>query len=874
MKTESVISLDQLEQLEALCVRHENATTDADRNLEFLLTGVTGMTREYFLRELLWQDIEKRQRNGGSVATSDYSFSILSDNQIVEEVIREMKRDADRVKADEIEWPERYEKIESIGRGGVGEVWRVEDLHSQRPLAVKLLRKKFRHDRQARIRLEREAILTGRLQHPGIPPVHDHGLLADNSPYFAMKLIEGKTLAELLAERSGDRLDIQKFIAIFEQVAQTMAYVHSQNVIHRDLKPQNIMVGVFGEVQVMDWGMAKRLNAAQEEQDLRSLAAHETPIDAVSNHDTVENSMDSSLATGGLTRFGDVVGTPAYMAPEQARGETTTLSAASDVFALGAILYEILTGSRLYPKQGMTDGIELAATADTSKALESLLKSNADPNLISLCRDCLKKDQANRLQNGNAVATRMTDYLDSLQMRIQQNEIDLASAKVKAIEAKRRQRIKTILFTALVFTFLAGFAATAWQWNKTSIALADSDFERKRAEREKKKADLERNKADEQSELAFKTLNGVVFDYQEAFEILRTEDFSNLKLANANRVREKMLQKLMDGMQQISVQLKEKPDFNINAMVIHLDLADFYLDLGVDEFKDGRALALAEYQQSIEIGKTLVELAPDDQYCKRLYAQSLEGMAKVNFYQENFIDAQKFMETAIEVEEKAWAQNKNSTSIPHDLIQMNFLAGTIHLKSYSLETSAEYFLESINVFENATDSGIEFPDMDYLKEFLIPETKRRLKIVTTLPEIRENPMAAFDHDKEIIPKLLYDCARWHLFDGEREDCVELLKMVEELENLAANYFYDVACGYSCCCESILGGRQFDELEPDELDLAEQYLDGCLSALKNAQAGNFFEDPMTIALVGRDSDLDAVRETEEFKMFFDQLRKLD
>src|SRR5580765_7612219 len=163
---------------------------------------------------------------------------------------------------------DRYRIIDEIGRGGMGVVLRVLDTSFNRLLAIKVLGN-LQNSELAERRFIDEARITGQLQHPGIPPAHEVGRLADGRPFFSMKLIEGRTLAELLAERSSPQSDLPRFLKIFEQIAQTIAYAHSQGVIHRDLKPLNVMVGTFGEVQVMDWGLDKRLaHAAVVEAEL------------------------------------------------------------------------------------------------------------------------------------------------------------------------------------------------------------------------------------------------------------------------------------------------------------------------------------------------------------------------------------------------------------------------------------------------------------------------------------------------------------------------------------------------------------------------------------------------------------------------------
>jgi serine/threonine-protein kinase len=148
-----------------------------------------------------------------------------------------------------------------IASGGRGDVYRARDRELQRDLAITVLLPRFVGRPDVARRFLAEAQVAAQLQHPGIVPVHEVGALPDGRPYFAMELVKGRTLAELLQERSSPAHDLPRFLGFFQQVCQAVAYAHSKGVIHRDLKPGNVMVGAFGEVQVMDWGLAKVLNA-------------------------------------------------------------------------------------------------------------------------------------------------------------------------------------------------------------------------------------------------------------------------------------------------------------------------------------------------------------------------------------------------------------------------------------------------------------------------------------------------------------------------------------------------------------------------------------------------------------------------------------
>jgi tetratricopeptide (TPR) repeat protein len=319
-----------------------------------------------------------------------------------------------------------YRPVAFIGRGGVGDVFLYHDPQMDRELAVKVLRAEHRGNPDAVRRFRHEARITARLQHPNVVPVHAMERTADGRPYFTMKLVRGRTLADLLAERASPAQDLPRFLTIFEQVCQAVAYAHSQGVIHRDLKPHNVMVGAFAEVQVMDWGLAKVVGPVAE--------GEATPA----GPETWAAARPPAGEDGETqpTRAGQVMGTLAYMPPEQARGEVEQVDRRSDVFGLGAILCEVLTGHPPFGGKDTNEVWERAQACDHAEALARLDGCGADAELVRLCKGCLAAGPAERPGDAGEVARAVAAYQTEVQKRLQAAERERAAAQARAEEAK------------------------------------------------------------------------------------------------------------------------------------------------------------------------------------------------------------------------------------------------------------------------------------------------------------------------------------------------------------------------------------------------------------------------------------------------------
>jgi serine/threonine-protein kinase len=365
-----------------------------------------------------------------------------------------------------------YRLLAELARGGMGVVYRCHDPSLDRDLAVKVLQPQFMSRPEIVRRFLEEARIAGQLQHPGVVPIHAVGRTDDGRPFFTMKLVRGRTLADLLSERPDASHDLPRFLKVFEQIAQTIAFAHSSKVIHRDLKPGNVMVGAFGEVQVMDWGLAKQKDEGGRMKD----EVRESP------------DLTNIPRPPSLTQTGTVIGTPSYMSPEQARGETDRLDERADVFGLGAILCEILTGHPPFEGPDRMDVVFTAQRGDLSTATARLTKCGADEDLRRLAIRCLSPAPADRPQSAAEVADAVTAYLTGVQERLQAAEMERAAAQARAVAAVRARRLGIALAVTVMGLLTLGLGGWFWidrdRAMRTAAELQSLSDRTKRAEEE------------------------------------------------------------------------------------------------------------------------------------------------------------------------------------------------------------------------------------------------------------------------------------------------------------------------------------------------------------------------------------------------------
>ena len=336
----------------------------------------------------------------------------------------------------------KCEESKILGSGGFGVVWKMRDTRLNRDVAVKVMKFRDAEKQSLLRRFLSEAQICSQLSHPFIVPVYDMGQLPDGRGFYVMKLVEGAGLGEDLSN-PGDQW--MPRIQVFGHICQAIAYAHAKNVIHRDLKPQNIMVGSHGEIQVMDWGLAKVVSEAPEQNK-------DWNGDHLSVLETARLEIDQTAEAA--------IGTYPYMPPEQARSATTT-DYRSDVFSLGSILCELLTGSPTYRGATQAEVQQKAINAELLDAMSRLSECSADQRIISIAKDSISADADRRPANADELSKAIQNFINEVEVELQEERMQNERQQQKVTEELKRRKIRSVLFsTALALIFVI-FLSTA-----------------------------------------------------------------------------------------------------------------------------------------------------------------------------------------------------------------------------------------------------------------------------------------------------------------------------------------------------------------------------------------------------------------------------
>lgn len=378
----------------------------------------------------------------------------------------------------------RYKLLGEVARGGMGAILKIWDDELRRTLAMKVVLGSDAPSGggtpvvEPRL-LERfleEAQVTGQLDHPGIVPVHELGLGEEGRVYFTMRLVKGEDLSKVYARvREAEAGWTQlRALGVVLKVCEAMSYAHSKKVLHRDLKPANVMVGKFGEVYVMDWGLARVLGRA-DKHDLRLQSAPPTSFSAVKT--------DRREAHGGdpdspiVTMDGDIVGTPSFMPPEQARGELDQLGPHSDVYAIGAMLYTLVAGTMPYVPSGARVSARTILVSALNGPPRPLfeLAPGTPAELLAIVEKAMAREISGRYATMQDLAEDLRAYIEGRVVRAYET-----GAWAEAKKWVKRNKPLAAALAAAVLAVATGGVVVAFknaQLETTNLALDESRLE-------------------------------------------------------------------------------------------------------------------------------------------------------------------------------------------------------------------------------------------------------------------------------------------------------------------------------------------------------------------------------------------------------------
>ena len=603
------------------------------------------------------------------------------------------------VAAEELPTSDRYELGKVHGRGGLGQVWRAKDRYLAREVALKEILPSAAQITEVNDRFLREAKITGQLEHPGIVPVYDIGRLSDEEqPFYVMRFVDGETLDDRIKQyhefpKGSEKatLLLRDLLGAFVGICNAIAFAHDKNVLHRDLKPQNVILGNFGEVSVLDWGLARLIDS--DEENIGEGVG-------VADLDQIEK-----------TAAGTVMGTPAYMAPEQAQGKLDELTTKTDVYALGTILYQILTGRPPFNERKYDSLIQ--RIIEQAPASPRQLNSAVAAPLSAICLKALEKKPSDRYETATEFANDINRYLADEKVHAYSESIGEQVSRWM-----RHHRTLVTSVAAAMVVAIAGLSIASVLLNaarnreslaKQRIASQKSAIERANSQLESTNQQLETSneqlgQANKKLVDANQKVERSLKDARDAIDNWYTLVAENKELKNSPRssaFRKQLLNKAGDYYEKFLKELPDNESLKLSAAESNVRLAIIKLEL-----EPGLA-AVPYFEKAEKAYVSLLEKDPDN----RDLNIALAGVLNDKSAAYNQVDQTKKSEECLSGVEKIYA--KLVADSPDDKLLQRKMAtvvanrGEIYLKLNKARDSINCFDKAMKIYQKLADEDFE-----------------------------------------------------------------------------------------------------------------------------------------------------------------------
>lgn len=614
----------------------------------------------------------------------------------------------------------RFRILRPHASGGIGQVYVAEDRELTREVALKELRRKQSDSDEHRTRFQLEGEITGQLEHPGIVPVYARGNYSDGRPYYVMRFVRGETFEEEIRrfhqQRTSDsaspRAGLHKLITHLVKVCQAIEYAHSRGVLHRDIKPNNIMLGRYGETLVLDWGLAKSGTKASPADSAKS-----RPVEV------------SPQAAGSITRMGSVFGTPAYMPPEQASGELDLISERSDVYSLGATLHQILTGEP--PFRGMKMTPMLEAIRAGKYVSPAQIDASVQKPLDAICRHAMAHSPDDRYPSAIALADDLEKWLADEPVSVWREPILQRAWRW----SRRHQTLVTSLSASLMVALIslaAGLVllSSSWQRERTSRQAAESSFAQARSVVDEFFTEVSEDVLLEEPGLQpmRKTLLSKALKFYEQFvEDSRADEGLSDEIA-LSYLRIGQVQEQMES-PDVAMSAFERAQQMLTGASQRLALSDAVNSIARIHLKQNDlSLALSGFDRAREIRQQLSNEDPEDVEIHRKLASSMMNVAAVRARQGDSEQARDEFLKAQTLREQ-WLQRSDSVLLKRDFAMGEYNLGVIALQDASEGNADDARTNAVNHLTRAVEgfeSVLQRQKRDFATEQRLAEAHRLL----------------------------------------------------------------------------------------------------------------------------------------------------